>query len=166
MALIEGLTIAAGVFQGLSELISAKNEADKEEAAIREAEYNAKQLRYDALMARYEKAQAFNQQMAKGRQNIATGFGSMAARGNYGTSAQAQIFGSALNLMKDLSAIQYKYDNDAIQRENAARILEYNAKQHEKSKASAILGGLIGAGSAGAKTYLSGWDRGIWPKNK
>lgn len=155
-------TVASGVFDGLSAMQKAKNQREQEEAAIMEAEYNAKQLRYDAQMARYEKATAFNQQLARGRQDIATGYGAMVAAGNYGSSAQAQIFGSALNLMKDLSAIQYKYDNDAIQKENAARILDYNASVYKKNKSSALLGGLLGVGTSVANTYLTGWKRELW----
>lgn len=159
-------TIASGVFDGLSAMQQARAQREQEKAAIMEAEYNAKQLRYDAQMARYEKATAFNQQLTRGRQDIASGYGAMVAAGNYGSSAQAQVFGSALNLMKDLSAIQYKYDNDAIQKENAARILDYNKSVYKKNKTSALLGGLLSVGSSVAGTYLKGWDAELWGPKK
>lgn len=155
-------TVASGVMDGIASINKANNDRAKEEAAIKEAEYNAQQLRYDAQMARYEKATAFNQQLDRGRKDIATGYGAMVAAGNYGSSAQSQVFGSAMNLMKDLSAIQYKYDNDAIQKENAARILEYNKKIYKKNKSSALLGGLLGVGSSIAGTYLKGWKNDLW----
>lgn len=159
-------TIASGALSSLSAMQEAQAQRNQEDAAIAEAEYNAKQLRYDAQMARYEKATAFNQQLARGRQDIASGYGAMVAAGNYGSSAQAQIFGSALNLMKDLSAIQYKYDNDAIQKENAARILDYNKSVYKKNKTSALIGGLLNVAGAGVGTYLYGWDKGLWGPQK
>lgn len=165
-SLPEVFTIAGGAMSALSEMEEARVKRAQEEAAIKEAEYNAKQLRYDAQMARYEKATAFNQQLVRGRKDIATGYGAMVAAGNYGTSAQAQIFGSAMNLMKDLSAIQYKYDNDAIQKENAARILDYNKKVYKKNKTSALLGSLLGVGSSVAGTYLQGWNAELWGPKK
>ena len=159
-------TVAGGIMNGVSAMQKAKNQRQQEEAAIMEAEYNAKQLRYDAQMARYEKAMAFNQQLDRGRKDIATGYGVMVAAGNYGSSAQSQIFGSSINLMKDLSAIQYKYDNDAIQKENAARVLDYNKSVYKKNKTSALIGGLLGVGSSVAGTYLKGWDAELWGPKK
>ena len=160
---VSTFTVASGVLDGVGSLLKDKEDRRQYDNRIREEEYNAQQFRYDAQMARYEKATAFTQQIARGRQDIATGTGAMVAAGNYGTSAQAQIFGSALNIMKDLFAIQYRYDNDAIQKLNAAKVAEYNAAQYKKAKKN--VGGLstlIGLASTAGNTYLRGWERGIW----
>lgn len=159
---ITTFAVIGGAANVVSGIVSGVSEQNKNYIAEQEALYNAKQFRYDQRLARWERAMDIDQQLTKGRMDMATGYGTMVARGNYGSSAQSQIFGSTLNLMKDISAIQYKYDNEIVQEENQARVQEYNAKQYRKNRGNAFLGTLINPVSSIAGTYISGWDKGLW----
>ena len=154
--------VISGAMGAVSSIVSGINESNKNKVAEMEALYNAKQFRNDERLARWERAMAIDQQLSKGRKDIATGYGTMVARGNYGSSAQSQVFGSTLNLMKDISAIQYKYDNEVVQEENQARVQKYNAKQYRKNRGNALLGSFLNVGGNVGGTYLWGWDKGLW----
>lgn len=159
---ITTFAVIGGAANVVSGIVSGVSEQNKNYVAEQEALYNAKQFRYDQRLARWERAMDIDQQLTKGRMDMATGYGTMVARGNYGSSAQSQIFGSTLNLMKDISAIQYKYDNEIVQAENQARVQEYNAKQYRKNRGNAFLGTMLGVTGSVANTYVSGWDKGLW----
>lgn len=133
-----------------------------EDAARQEAEYNATQLENDAAMALAERSTAINQQLARGRADIATGQEAMSSAGNVGSSAQSQVFGSAMNLEKDLAAISYKYTNEAIQKKNAAAIQRYNAKIHKRGRTNALIGGLIGTTAGTVGSVLTGLSLKAW----
>lgn len=132
----------------LGDISSMSANARAEDAARQEAEYNAQQLEYEAMMAYAERSTAINQQLARGRADIATGQEAMSSAGNVGASAQSQVFGSAMNLEKDLAAISYKYTNEAIQKKNAAAIQRYNAKIHKRGRTNALIGGLLNIGGS------------------
>ena len=124
--------------------------------------YNAEQLENDAALALAERATAINQQLARGRADIATGQEAMSSAGNVGSSAQSQVFGSAMNLEKDLAAISYKYTNESIQKNNAAAIQRYNAKIHKRGRTNALIGGLIGTAAGTTGSVLTGLSLKAW----
>ena len=159
---VSAFLVIGGLFKVASSIAAGSQQ--KEYNAVKETEalYNAKQFRYDEVLARWERAMAIDQQLSKGRKDIATGFGTMAARGNIGSSAQSQVFGSTLNLMKDISAIQYKYDNEIIQDENQARVQEFNAKYYRKNRGNAMLGTFLNVGGNIFSTASSGASYGVW----
>lgn len=154
-------TISAGtsLVSGLSSTFSNMR---AEDAARQEAEYNAQQLEYDAAIALAERSTAINQQLARGRADIATGQEAMSSAGNVGSSAQSQVFGSAMNLEKDLAAISYKYTNESIQKKNAAAIQRYNAKIHKRGRTNALIGGLIGTAAGTVGSVLTGLSLKAW----
>ena len=133
-----------------------------EDAARKEAEYNAEQLENDAAMALAERATEISQQLARGRADIATGQEAMSSSGNVGSSAQSQVFGSSMNLEKDLAAISYKYTNESIQKKNASAIQRYNAKIHKRSRTNALIGGLIGTAAGTTGSVLTGLSLKAW----
>lgn len=147
MVVFSASNIGSGVLKTLSD-------ARAEDAARQEAEYNAKQLDYAADMALAERSTTINQQLARGRADIASGQEAMSSAGNVGSSAQSQVFGSVLNLEKDLAAISYKYTNEAIQKKNAAAVQRYNAEIHKRGRTNALIGGLLNIGSTVAGSGL------------
>lgn len=159
---VSAFLVIGGLFKVASSIAAGSQQKQQAIVAETEALYNAKQYRYDQTLARWERAMAIDQQLSKGRKDIATGFGTMAARGNIGSSAQSQIFGSTVNLMKDISAIQYKYDNEIIQDENQARVQEFNAKQYRKNRGNAMLGTFLNVGGNVMSTAAGGYSYGIW----
>lgn len=150
-----GLKLAGGIS-------SMSANARAEDAARQEAEYNAKQLEYDAMTALMERSTAINQQLARGRADIATGQEAMSSAGNVGSSAQSQVFGSAMNLEKDLAAISYKYTNEAIRKKNAAAIQRYNAKIHKRGRTNALIGGLLNIGGSVLGTAVTASGLGLF----
>lgn len=154
-------TISAGT-SFVSGLTSTFANMRAEDAARQEAEYNAEQLENDAAMALAERSTAINQQLARGRADIATGQEAMSSAGNVGSSAQSQVFGSSMNLEKDLAAISYKYTNEAIQKKNAAAIQRYNAKIHKHGRTNALIGGLIGTAAGTTGSVLTGLSLKAW----
>ena len=154
-------TISAGT-SFVSGLTSTFANMRAEDAARQEAEYNAEQLENDAAMALAERSTAINQQLARGRADIATGQEAMPSAGNVGSSAQSQVFGSAMNLEKDLAAISYKYTNESIQKKNAAAIQRYNAKIHKRGRTNALIGGLIGTAAGTTGSVLTGLSLKAW----
>ena len=154
-------TISAGT-SFVSGLTSTFANMRAEDAARQEAEYNAEQLENDAAMALAERATAINQQLARGRADIATGQEAMSSAGNVGSSAQSQVCGSAMNLEKDLAAISYKYTHESIQKKNAAAIQRYNAKIHKRGRTNALIGGLIGTAAGTTGSVLTGLSLKAW----
>lgn len=159
---VSAFLVIGGLFKVASSIAAGSQQKELNAVKETEALYNAKQYRYDKVLAHWEEAMAVDQQLSKGRKDIATGYGSMAARGNIGSSAQSQVFGSTLNLMKDISAIQYKYDNEAIQHENQARVQEFNAKYYRKNRGNAMLGTFLNVGGNVMSTAAAGSNYGIW----
>lgn len=162
MSASTGFLVGSMVIGAVSSMQRAESEAAQQDAARAEALYNAKQLEYAAQQAYWERSTAVSQQIDKGLKDIATGRGKMVAAGNVGPSNQAQVIGSAMNLDQDLSAIYYKYTNEAIQKRNAAAIQRYNAKVYKKNRTNALIGGYLDVGTGIANTGLKGYDMGLW----
>lgn len=162
MSASTGFLVGSMVIGAISSMQKASNEAEQQDVARKEALYNAKQLEYAAQQAYWERSTTVTQQLDKGLKDIASGRGAMAAAGNVGPSAQAQVFGSSMNLDQDLSAIYYRYSNEAIQKKNAARVQKYNAGVYKKNRANALIGGLLDTGATAMNTGLKGYELGLW----
>ena len=140
------LAATSGVIKATGAVVSGFSDAQALDAQKKEYDYNATQSRYAATQAYQEGAMAVNMATDSARKEIATGVASMSAGGNIGTSAQAALMQGYFNLSKDVSAINYKYGNEAIQHLNRAEILEYNADIAEKNRKNRILSSWISAG--------------------
>lgn len=162
MSASTGFLVGSMVIGAISSMQKAENEAEQQDTARKEALYNAKQLEYAAQQAYWERSTTVTQQLDKGLKDIATGRGAMTAGGNVGPSAQSQVFGSSMNLDQDLSAIYYRYTNEAIQKKNAARIQRYNAKVYGRNRTNALIGGLLDTGAGVAEGGLKGYQLGLW----
>ena len=162
MSSVTAFVIGSGVLSAVGSMQRAEAEAAQENAARAEALYNAKQLEYAAQQAYWERSTTVSQQIDKGLKDIASGRAAMGAAGNIGPSAQSQVIGSAMNLDQDLSAIYYRYTNEAIQKKNAAAIQRYNAGVHKRNRTNALLGGYLNVATSIANTGLKGYDMGLW----
>lgn len=150
-----GLNVANKVYSGMTG-------AQSIDAQTNEYRLNAMQQRNAARQAWWEGAMAVNQQTDAANKEIATGVNSMAARGNIGASAQAAVMQGYRNLGKDISAINYRYGNEAIQHMNTANILEYNAAISEANRKNRILSSFLGAGQALAGGLLGAYRLGAF----
>lgn len=161
MGLPAALAATAGVLKATGDVMSGVFDAQAIDAQTKEYKMNAQQSRYAARQAYQEGAMAINQQTDAARKEIATGVASMSAAGNIGTSAQAALIQGYFNLGKDVSALKYKYGNEAIQHINRANILDYNAGISESNRKNRILSSWLGAGTslvsgAGNAAYFAG----------
>ena len=143
-----GLAILAGTIKAASDLQSGWADAAAIDAQTNEYRINAQQERWAAEQAYQEGAMAVNQATDSARKEIATGVASMSAANNIGTSAQAALMQGYFNLGKDVSAINYKYGNEAIQHKNKAKILEYNSKVSEDNRKNRILSSYLSASTS------------------
>ena len=157
-----GMLIGSAVIGVISTMKKTENEMAQQDAARKEALFNAKQLEYAAQQAYWERSTSVSQQIDKGLKDIAEGRAKMGSAGNIGPSAEANVFGSAMNLDQDLSAIYYRYTNEAIQKKNAALALRYNADVYKKNRTNALIGGLLESGTVVANTGLKGYEYGLW----
>ncbi|MBO5833886.1 MAG: hypothetical protein J6R22_02940 [Alphaproteobacteria bacterium] len=155
MGLPTALVLAAGAIKATSEVVSGMYEAQAMDAQTQEYKINAKQSRYAAEQAYQEGAMSVNQATLSARQEIGSGIASMSASGNIGTSAQAAIVQSYMNLGKDVSAINYKYGNEARLHKNKAAMLEYNADISEINRKNRITSSWLKAGAEVAKSIGS-----------
>lgn len=154
--------VGSMVLGAAGNMLKGESDAAQQDAARAEALYNAQQLEYAAQQAYWERSTTVSQQIDKGLKDIASGRAAMSAAGNIGPSAQSQVIGSAMNLDQDLSAIYYRYTNEAIQKKNAAAIQRYNAGVYGRNRTNALIGGLLGAGNSIANTGLNAYKMGIW----
>ena len=136
-----GMSVASNIMQGMTN-------AQNEDAQKQENLYNAKQERFAVTQSFQEGAMTANQIADRATKDIALGYNKMSAGGNVGSSAQSAVIQSGFNLDKDLSAINYKYSNEAIQHENKAKAFDYSAKIAKKNRLSAMVGSYIGAASS------------------
>ena len=148
MGLPAGLILAAGALRATSDIMSGISDAKALDAERQQNEINAQQSRYAAQQAYQEGAMAVNQTTDAARKEIASGVAGMSASGNIGTSAQAALIQGYFNLGKDVSAINYKYGNEATQHLNKARTFDYNANIIESNRKNRILSSWINAGSS------------------
>lgn len=155
MGLPTALVLTAGAIKATSEAVSGMYDAQAIDAQTQEYKINAQQSRYAAEQAYQEGAMSVNQATLSARQEIATGKAAMSASGNIGTSAQAAIVQSYMNLGKDVSAINYKYGNEARQHKNKAAMLEYNAEISEINRKNRITSSWLKAGSEIVKSVGS-----------
>lgn len=153
-----GLAILAGTIKAASDLQSGWADAAAIDAQTNEYRINAQQERWAAEQAYQEGAMAVNQQTDSAQKEIATGVAAMSAAGNIGTSAQSAIMQGYFNLSKDVSAINYKYGNEAIQHKNKANMLEYNSAISEANRKNRILSSYLSAG----KSLVSGVAMGAY----
>lgn len=156
MAAPAGLAILAGTIKAASDLQSGWADAAAIDAQTNEYRINAQQERWAAEQAYQEGAMAVNQKTDSARKEIATGVASMSASNNIGTSAQAALMQGYFNLGKDVSAINYKYGNEAIQHKNKANILEYNSAVSEANRKNRILSSWLSAGTSFASGLAMG----------
>lgn len=147
MGLPTALVLAAGALKATGEVVSGMYDAQALDTERQQNKINAQQSRYAAEQAYQEGAMSVNQATLSARQEIGTGKATMSASGNIGTSAQAAIVQSYMNLGKDISAINYKYGNEAIQHKNKAAMLEYNAKMSEINRKNRITSSWLKAGT-------------------
>lgn len=157
-----GLLIGSAVIGVVSSMKKAENEMAQQDTAQKEALFNAQQLEYAAKQAYWERSTSVSQQIDKGLKDIAEGRAKMASAGNIGPSAESNVIGSAMNLDQDLSAIYYRYTNEAIQKKNLARAYKYNANVYAKNRTNALIGGLLDSGTTVANTGLQGYKLGLW----
>lgn len=153
-----GLAILAGTIKAASDLQSGWADAAAIDAQTNEYRINAQQERWAAEQSYQEGAMAVNQATDSARKGIATGVASMSAAGNIGTSAQSAIMQGYFNLGKDVSAINYKYGNEAIQHKNKAAMLEYNSTVSEANRKNRILSSYLSAGTS----FVSGLAMGSY----
>lgn len=143
-------------------IIGTMNQMQQNDSLRKEALYNADRLEEDAQRLYVERALAIEQQLDKGRKDIATGKNIMSANGNIGTSAQAQIIGSAKNLEDDLSAISYAYSNEAIKKKNEAKLQRYNADVYKRNRTNALIGGLLNTTAGIASSAIMANELGLF----
>ena len=155
MGLPTALVLTAGALKATSEAVSGIYDAQAMDAQTQEYKINAQQSRYAAEQAYQEGAMSVNQATLSARQEIGTGKAAMSAFGNIGTSAQAAIVQSYMNLGKDVSAINYKYGNEARQYKNKAAMLEYNAEISEINRKNRITSSWLKSGLEIAETFGS-----------
>lgn len=153
-----GLAILAGTIKAASDLHSGWADAAAIDAQTNEYRINAQQERWAAEQAYQEGAMAVNQATDSARKEIAGGVASMSASNNVGTSAQAALMQGYFNLGKDVSAINYKYGNEAIQHKNKAKMLEYNSTVSEANRKNRILSSYLSAGTS----FVSGLAMGTY----
>lgn len=139
------LAATAGVLRATGDVVSGFYDAQGIDAQVKESKYNAQQSRYAAAQAYQEGSLAVSQKTAEGRQNIASGEAAMSAAGNIGTSAQSALMHGYFNLSKDVSAIDYKYSNEAIQHKSRAAMYEYNADIYEINRKNRVISSWLGA---------------------
>lgn len=157
MASPAGLAILAGTIKAASDLQSGMADAAAIDAQTKEYRINAQQERWAAEQAYQEGTMAVNQATDSARKEIAGGVASMSASNNVGTSAQAALMQGYFNLGKDVSAINYKYGNEAIQHKNKAKMLEYNSTVSEANRKNRILSSYLSAGTS----FVSGLAMGV-----
>lgn len=162
---VTSFAVVSSAANMMGSLISKSEEEAQLEAQRKSALYNAEMLEQEAQKAYFEESMKVGSQLKKGRASIATGAGSMSARGNIGTSAQSQIFGSSKNLDMDVAAIQYYYDNLAITKKNEAAVQRYNAEQLKTNKTGKFLGTLLNGISSGIKSYTMFNELGLGNRN-
>lgn len=153
-----GLAILAGTIKAASDLQSGWADAAAIDAQTNEYRINAQQERWAAEQAYQEGAMAVNQATDSARKEIATGVASMSAANNIGTSAQAALMQGYFNLGKDVSAINYKYGNEAIQHKNKAKMLQYNSTVSEANRKNRILSSYL----SGITSFGSGLAMGAY----
>lgn len=155
------IAIVAGTIKAASDLQKGWADAAAIDAQTNEYRINAQQERWAAEQSYQEGAMAVNQATDSARKEIAGGVASMSAGNNIGTSAQAALMQGYFNLGKDVSAINYKYGNEAIQHKNKAKILEYNSAVSEANRKNRMLSSWLSAGASFASgramgSYYSG----------
>lgn len=129
--------------QATSSFLSGMYAARGADTERQEALYNAQQERYAAIQAYQEGSLNKSMTALAGRRDIASGAAAMSAAGNIGTSAQAAIREGAFNLDKDIAAMDYRYDNEAIQHRNLARAYEYNASIAKRNRNMGIISSFL-----------------------
>lgn len=166
MGLPTALVLTAGAIKATSEAVSGMYDAQAMDAQTQEYKINAQQSRYAAEQAYQEGAMAVNQTTDAARKEIASGVAGMSASGNIGTSAQAALMQGYFNLGKDVSAINYKYGNEARQHKNKAAMLEYNAEISEINRKNRITSSWLKAGTEIVKSVgtaaTMGAFGGVW----
>lgn len=156
MASPTALAITAGSLKALSSLQSGYSDAVSIDSQINQNRINAQQELWAAEQAYQEGAMAVNMATDSARKEIATGVAGMSAAGNIGTSAQSALMQGYFNLGKDVSAINYKYGNEAIVHKNRATMFDYNATVLEKNRKSRILSSWLSAGTSLAGGLATG----------
>lgn len=155
------LAILAGTIKAASSLQQGWAGSVAIDAQTKEYRLNSQQERWAAEQAYQEGAMAVNQATDSAVKNIATGVAAMSASGNIGSSAQAALLQAYFNLDKDIGALNFKYNNEAIQHKNKAKMYDYNSKISEANRKNRIISSYLGAanafmGGAAQGAYYSG----------
>lgn len=134
-------------------VVTTVNNIQNQKTAEAVNKYNAEVAEQDAVRTRAEGAINRGLARASGRRQIASAKNVMLATGNVGSSSDASIYDSFLNLDSDLSAMRYQYDSTAVKYLNEAQNYRYNAKVAKKNQKGALMGLLIGLPGLGADGY-------------
>lgn len=154
--------VGGAVLNYIGTMKKTENEMEQQDIARKEALFNARQLEYAAQQAYWERSTSVSQQIDKGLKDIAEGRAKMGSSGNIGPSAESNVIGSMMNLDQDLSAIYYRYTNEAIKYKNAAMAQKFNADVYKRNRTNAMIGGLLEAGTGIMNTGLKGYQYGLW----
>ena len=147
-ALVAAASATAGaVVQGVSNYQQGK-------VAEAQNKFNAAAEKEAQKQAYQEESLNSTQQYRAGRQEIAAGLNLMENAGNVGTSAESALRGGYFNLSEDISALRYKYENEAIGHGTAALNYKYNAKVANKNRKIGVLASSINTTSAASEGTL------------
>lgn len=160
MASASAAALIAGGFQiasSISSGINSYNEAKRLQAIN---EYNAKLVEEKKKALNYEEAMNKNLLRLNAYSEIGAGKNIMASRGNIGTSADASIITSYLNLAGDLSAMSFNYANKRFSLGTEKNNYLYQADIAKVQKGNALLGSTLSTGAAVGNTALSYYSAG------
>lgn len=155
MASAPAAALIAGGFQIASSVSSGINSYNEAKRLRAINEYNAKLVEEKKKALNYEEAMNKNLLRLNAYSEIGAGKNVMASRGNIGTSADASVITSYLNLAGDLSAMTFNYANKRFSLETEKNNYLYQAEIARAQKKNALLGSILSTGASVGNTALS-----------
>lgn len=130
-----------------------KGVTDYNAGKIEEAQnkINAAQARNAATQTYQEESLNATQHYRAVRQEIASGQNRMAGSGNIGTSADVATTRAYFNLSEDLSALRYRYDNEAAGYLTQGKNFDFNANAAAYNRRMGVLANSINTVGTAAK---------------
>jgi hypothetical protein len=152
------MAVTAAVVSGVASVgaavVDTVSNIQNEEAQIQVSDFNRRMARDDARRTRAEYAMNAGLLRGNARRQIATAQNAMGATGNIGSSADASIYDSYLNLSSDLASMKYQYYNTAIKYLNEMKNHKFNKEVARNNKTGALLGGMLNVTAAASTGYL------------
>lgn len=141
MANAPAAALAFAATEIASNVVGIINNFNEERSSERVNKYNAHVTEESIRSLNYE--EAMNETLARlnAYSEIGTGRNLMSSRGNIGSSADAAIINSYVNLAGDLSAMSFNYENRRWDLDTQRKNYLYYAKIAKAQKKNALIGG-------------------------